>query len=150
MTNKTEQATFAAGCFWHVQYTFDKEPGIISSIVGYAGGQGVPNYETAEEKGFAEAIQIKYDPKIISYGKLLEIFWDEHDPTSLNRQGVDVGKRYRSAIFYHNEKQKSLAQKSKKEKQIDFNGPIVTQIVKAEKFYSAEEYHQKYFQKHGE
>jgi peptide-methionine (S)-S-oxide reductase len=150
MTKKTEKATFAAGCFWHVQYTFDKLPGIISTSVGYAGGQGVPNYETAENKGFAEAIQIEYDPKTMTYGRLLDAFWDEHDPTSLNRQGADVGKRYRSVIFYHDEMQKSLAQKSIKEKQINFNKPIVTQIVKAEKFYPAEDYHQKYFQKHGE
>ena len=142
-----EKATFAAGCFWHVQHVFDKVEGVINSKVGYVGGEGIPSYETAERLGHAEAIQIEFDQKKVSYEKLLDIFWKEHDPTSLNRQGPDVGNRYRSAIFYHNEEQKKIASFSLKKQQEKLQKKIVTQIVLAKEFFPAEEYHQKYFEK---
>jgi peptide-methionine (S)-S-oxide reductase len=147
MEEKTEKATFAAGCFWHVQFTFDKIPGVVSTVVGYIGGTGNASYENAEEKGFAEAVQIKFNPKIISYKELLEYFWSEHDPTSLNHQGNDIGKRYRSAIFYHSKEQKQQAEKSKEKLQEKLKNKIVTEIVPAKEFYKAEEYHQKYLEK---
>ncbi|MBI4708911.1 MAG: peptide-methionine (S)-S-oxide reductase MsrA [Candidatus Portnoybacteria bacterium] len=147
MKNELEKATFAAGCFWQVQNIFDRIPGVISSVVGYIGGVGIPDYETAEAKGYAETIEISFDPKIINYGELLKVFWKEHDPTSLNQQGADIGKRYRSAIFYHNVKQKRQALKSKEKLQEITKRLIVTEIVFAEKFYPAEKYHQKYIVK---
>jgi peptide-methionine (S)-S-oxide reductase len=148
------KATFAAGCFWHVEDLFRKTDGVVSTKVGYTGGKLVnPTYEEVctDMTGHAEAVQIEYDPNIISYGELLDMFWKNHDPTSLNRQGPDVGKQYRSAIFFHDDEQKKIAEKSKQEiaKSGRFEKTIVTEIVPAPEFYKAEDYHQKYSQKHG-
>lgn len=142
-----DKAIFAAGCFWHVQAAFDKVPGVISTVVGYAGGIGVPDYKTAAAKGYAEAIEIVFNPGVISYPELLEIFWQNHDPTTLNRQGADQGRQYRSAVFYQNEKQRIQALNSMKKIQKTLADPIVTEMVAAKNFYPAEEYHQKYFAK---
>lgn len=156
---KTERATFAAGCFWHVQDTFDcLGQGILKTTVGYIKSQSEetkenklspPDYHTAEKKGYAEAIEIEFDPTQITYIKLLKAFWKDIDPTSLNKQRNDVGKRYRSEIFFHNEKQKQEAEKSKKGLQKTMKKQIVTNISPAGTFYPAEEHHQKYNQKHG-
>ena len=147
-----EKATFAAGCFWHVEEDFREVKGVISTEAGYIGGKmEEPSYDDVctDETGHAEADQIEFDPKIVSYEKLLDIFWRVHDPTTPNRQGPDVGTQYRSAIFYHNEKQKETALKSKEKQQKILNKQIVTEIVKAPEFYRAEEYHQKYLMKRG-
>ena len=148
------KATFGAGCFWHVEDLLRKTKGVKSTQVGYIGGKlAHPTYEDVctDATGHAEAVQVDYDPNEISYDELLEVFWSNHDPTSLNRQGPDVGNQYRSAIFFHNEEQKNIAQKSKEEleKSGKFQKQVVTEIVPAPEFYKAEEYHQKYFQKHG-
>jgi len=148
------KATFGAGCFWHVEDLLRKTKGVKSTQVGYIGGKlSNPTYEDVctDTTGHAEAVQVEYDPNEISYDELLQVFWNNHDPTSLNRQGPDVGNQYRSAIFFHDEEQKKIAQKSKEEleKSGQFRKPIVTEIIKAPEFYKAEEYHQKYFQKHG-
>ncbi len=147
-----ETATFAAGCFWGVEKTFAGLKGVKNTIVGYAGGTTKnPVYEDVStgETGHAEAVQIKFDPATISYDKLLEIFWKSHDPTTPNRQGMDVGTQYRSAIFYHSLDQKKIAEKSKKklENMKKFKNPIITEIVPATTFCKAEEYHQKYLEK---
>src|SRR5258708_2572079 len=149
-----EKATFAAGCLWHVEDFFMAVPGVISTTVGYTGGHTEnPTYEQvcSHTTGHAEAVEVIYDPKKVTFEQLLDKFWENHDPTTLNRQGPDVGDNYRSAIFYHNDKQKELAENSKnaKEKSGKFDKPIVTEIVPLTKFYKAEEYHQKYYQKHG-
>ncbi|MDX1595952.1 MAG: peptide-methionine (S)-S-oxide reductase MsrA [Nitrosopumilaceae archaeon] len=148
------KATFAAGCFWHVEDLFRKTKGVKSTKVGYTGGTlPNPTYEEVctDRTGHAEAVQIEYDPQEISYNDLLKIFWENHDPTTLNRQGPDVGTQYRSAVFYHDESQKQDAEKSKHEleKSGRYQKPIVTEVKPVPEFYSAEEYHQKYFQKHG-
>jgi len=148
------QATFGAGCFWHVEDLLRKTKGVKSTQVGYIGGKlANPTYEEVctDMTGHAEAVQVEYDPNEISYDDLLKVFWSNHDPTSLNRQGPDIGNQYRSAIFFHDEEQKKIAQKSKEELETSgkFQKPIVTEIVPAPEFYKAEEYHQKYFQKHG-
>ena len=148
------KATFGAGCFWHVEDLFRKTKGVTSTKVGYTGGNLVnPTYEEVctDATGHAEAVEIEYDPNEISYDKLLQIFWENHDPTSLNRQGHDIGKQYRSAIFVHDDEQKRIAEKSKSELTTSgkFQKPIVTEIRYAPEFFQAEEYHQKYFQKHG-
>jgi len=148
---KLEKAVFAAGCFWGVQAAFDKIKGIVKTTVGYTGGNFKnPSYEDvcSGETGHAEAILIRYNPKIISYEKLLKIFWKIHDPTQLNRQGPDIGSQYRSAIFYFNEKQKELALKSIKEIQKKYKNKVVTEVRKAPEFYPAEDYHQKYYLTH--
>jgi peptide methionine sulfoxide reductase msrA/msrB len=150
----TNQATFAAGCFWGVETTFAKIPGVISTQVGYNGGTTKnPSYQEVcgDDTRHAEAVQITFDPSKVSYAELLDAFWSLHDPTTRDRQGPDVGSQYRSAIFYHDAEQERIAGASLKEVEESkvFRRPIVTQIVPAEKFYSAEEYHQKYFQKHG-
>lgn len=145
-----EKATFGAGCFWGVEAAFQKVKGVTSTTVGYMGGNFKnPTYEDVctDKTGHAEVLQITYDPSKVSYEKLLEIFWNIHDPTQLNKQGPDTGTQYRSAIFYHNEQQKKLAEESKKK--LKYNKPIVTEIIKAKEFYPAEEYHQKYLEKHG-
>lgn len=147
-------ATFAAGCFWHVEETFAKTPGVIKTEVGFTGGDlKYPTYEQVctHNTGHAEAVRVEFDPTKISYEELLEIFWECHDPTTLNRQGPDVGSQYRSAIFYHNEEQRKLAFQSKQELTDSgkYQHPIVTEITLAGPFYRAEEYHQKYFEKHG-
>ena len=151
---KTEKATFAAGCFWGVEETFRKTKGVVNTAVGYTGGQMKnPSYEDvcSDETGHAEAVQVEFDPKKVSYEKLLGIFWQNHDPTQLNRQGLDFGSQYRSAVFYHSEKQKQAALKSKEmlEKSKKYSKPIVTEILPAAGFYRAEEYHQQYLEKRG-
>jgi len=148
------KATFASGCFWHVEDLFRKTKGVKSTKVGYTGGNlANPTYEEvcAEKTGHAEAVEVEYDPNEISYEKLLNLFWNNHDPTSLNRQGPDIGIQYRSSIFFHDESQKQTAQKSKEilDSSGKFSKKIVTEIIPAPEFYKAEDYHQKYFQKHG-
>ena len=148
------KATFGAGCFWHVVDLLRKTKGVKSTQVGYIGGKLTnPTYEEVctDTTGHAEAVQVEYDPNEISYDELLKVFWSNHDPTSLNRQGPDIGNQYRSAIFFHDKEQEKIAQKSKEEleKSGRFQKRIVTEIVPAPEFYKAEEYHQKYFQKHG-
>ncbi len=147
-------ATFASGCFWHVEDLFRKTKGVKSTKVGYTGGNLVnPTYEEVctDKTGHAEAVEVEYDPNEISYEDLLNLFWNNHDPTSLNRQGPDVGIQYRSSIFVHDESQKQAAQKSKEllDSSGKFSTKIVTEIIPAPEFYKAEDYHQKYFQKHG-
>jgi peptide-methionine (S)-S-oxide reductase len=145
-----EKAIFAAGCFWHIEEVFSKLKGVVSTRVGYTGGNTKnPTYEqvSSGKTDHAEAIEITFNPKVISYKELLETFWKVHNPTSLNRQGPDIGTNYRSAIFYTNEKQKETALKSKEEYQNSITKPIVTEIKKFDVFYPAEEYHQKYFKK---
>jgi peptide-methionine (S)-S-oxide reductase len=148
------KATFAAGCFWGVEATFRQLPGVLSTRVGYTGGKVEnPTYKDVctDTTGHAEAVEVEYDPAKISYDKLLNVFWENHDPTQLNRQGPDFGKQYRSAIFFHDAEQECAAKASKEavEKSRRFSKPIVTQIVPAEKFYEAEDYHQQYLEKRG-
>ena len=145
-----EQATFGAGCFWCVEAVFERLDGVVDIRSGYTGG--ITNNPTYEEictgkTGHAEVIQVDYEPNLISYEKLLNIFWKSHDPTTLNRQGADTGTQYRSAIFYHSEKQKETADKSKEnvDKSDLYTDPIVTEIAPLTKFYIAENYHQDYF-----
>jgi len=151
----TEIATFGAGCFWGVEETFRKLNGVTSTAVGYAGGtKDNPTYEDvcADETGHAEVVEVEFDPSKISYDELLDIFWSNHNPTTLNHQGPDVGTQYRSVIFYHSPAQKAAAQASKEkiDKSGRFRRPIVTQIEPAPKFYCAEEYHQRYLEKRGQ
>jgi methionine-S-sulfoxide reductase len=147
-----EKATFAGGCFWCMQHPFDELTGVVSTAVGYTGGQKEnPTYEEvcAGKTGHAEAIEIQYDSSQITYSRLLDIFWKNIDPTTLNKQFADVGIQYRTAIFYHNDEQKSLAEASKEEMDMSgiYDKPVVTEITKASTFYKAEEYHQKYYEK---
>ena len=148
------KATFGAGCFWHVEDLLHKTKGVNSTAVGYIGGQlPNPTYEEVctDKTGHAEAVEVDYNPDEISFEELLNVFWTNHNPTTLNRQGPDVGIQYRSAIFYHNDEQKESAENSKQEleKSGKYDSPIVTEIIPAPTFYKAEEYHQKYFKKHG-
>lgn len=150
MNHKT--ATFAAGCFWGVEANFNKLPGVIDTVVGYTGGEVEnPTYRMvcSDKTGHAEAVRVIYDPDQIAYADLVRAFFDLHDPTTPNRQGPDVGSQYRSVIFYHDEEQRKTAEQVKSE--LDASGkyryPIVTQIVPADEFYKAEEYHQKYYAK---
>ncbi len=148
------KATFGAGCFWHVEDLLSKTKGVKSTQVGYIGGQlPSPTYEEVctDKTGHVEAVEVEYDPDEISYEELLDVFWNNHNPTTLNRQGPDVGIQYRSAIFYHSNEQKEIAEKSKQtlDKSGQYENPIVTEIVPTPIFYKAEEYHQKYFKKHG-
>lgn len=143
-----EYATFGAGCFWCVEAVFERIPGVKAVAAGYAGGtKANPTYEEvcSGTTGHAEVAQITYDPGMVTYENLLSMFWKSHDPTTLNRQGADVGTQYRSAIFYHSPEQKAAAEKSKGEAQKDFDKPIVTEITPLEKFYEAENYHQDYY-----
>ncbi len=147
---KTEKATFGAGCFWHVEAEFEWLPGVKSAVSGYAGGVVPrPSYEEVHEgvTGHAEVVQVEYDPAVISYEQLLNVFWKGHDPTQLNRQGPDVGTQYRSVIFYHSPEQRKAALKSYHELTAArvFPGPIVTQLVPMKAFYRAEDYHQNYY-----
>ena len=149
-----EKATFGAGCFWHVEEAFRHLKGVLSTTVGYIGGTlKNPSYEDicTDKTGHAEALEITYDPKIITYEELLNVFWDIHDPTTKNQQGPDVGTQYRSAIFYHTLAQKTAAECSKEtlEQSGKYRKKIVTEITKAPVFYPAEEYHQHYLAKHG-
>ncbi|HZG63181.1 MAG TPA: peptide-methionine (S)-S-oxide reductase MsrA [Rubrobacteraceae bacterium] len=146
----TERATFGAGCFWGVEAEFRKVDGVVEAAVGYSGGTTKsPTYKDvcSGATGHAEVIEVEYDPSKVSYEELLEVFWKNHDPTTPNRQGWDVGTQYRSAIFYHSPEQKAAAQASKEKAQERFEKPIVTEITSASEFYRAEEYHQRYFEK---
>lgn len=147
-----EKATFAAGCFWGVEASFRALPGVVDAAVGYTGGGlANPTYRDVctDETGHAEALEITFDPGRISYDQLLDHFWQMHDPTTLNRQGPDFGKQYRSAIFFHSPEQEKAAQASRQRWQARFSKPIVTQIAPASTFYRAEEYHQRYLEKKG-
>lgn len=153
-TMTTQKATFAAGCFWGVEATFQQIVGVISTVVGYTGGTFPhPTYEDVctGDTGHAEAIEITYDPSLVSYETLLDVFWRSHDPTTRNRQGPDVGTQYRSAIFFHTPEQEMAARASKE--RVDHSGryhrPVVTEITPVSVFYRAEEYHQRYFEKRG-
>lgn len=151
---KLEQATFAAGCFWGVEHIFKDIDGVMKTTVGYTGGKtSDPSYREISTglTGHAEAVLVEYDPSIVSYAELLDYFWRLHDPTQLNRQGVDVGSQYRSALFYHSDEQRKVAEESKKafdEKGV-FRKKAATEIVKAATFFPAEEYHQDYYGKNG-
>ncbi len=149
-----EQAMFGAGCFWGVEAVFQNMSGVLQTRVGYAGGHTKnPTYREVctDLTGHAEVVYIEYDPMVISYADLLRAFWENHDPTTLNRQGPDTGSQYRSAVFYYTEAQKLEAEKQKTELNVSgrFKRPIVTQISPAGEFTEAEEYHQKYLQKRG-
>jgi peptide-methionine (S)-S-oxide reductase len=149
-TSTSELATFGGGCFWCTEALFKMLPGVKSVASGYAGGTTEnPTYQQVcnGNTGHAEVIQVEYDPKVISYQKLLDEFWVTHDPTTLNRQGADQGTQYRSIILYHNEAQKTQAEKSKSAAQSLFDDPIVTEIVPLKKFYKAEAYHQDYYRR---
>lgn len=150
----TATATFAAGCFWGVEDAFRQIPGVLDVTVGYTGGTCEnPSYEDVctGRTGHAEAARVTFDPSRVSYDQLLDAFWQIHDPTTPNRQGPDVGTQYRSAIFYQSDEQREQAEASRSREQASgrYAGPIVTQIVAADTFYPAEEYHQRYFEKHG-
>lgn len=147
-------ATFGAGCFWGVEETFREIPGVTDTAVGYMGGRTAnPTYEEVctDTTGHAEVVQVTYNPDEVSYEELLKVFWENHNPTTLNQQGPDFGEQYRSVVFYHDEEQKELAEVTRK--QVDESGkwknPVVTQVVPAEPFNRGEEYHQRYFQKRG-
>jgi peptide-methionine (S)-S-oxide reductase len=151
---KTETATFGAGCFWGVEETFRQIPGILTTAVGYAGGSTKnPTYRDVctDRTGHAEVVQVTFDPAQVSYQQLLDVFWNNHNPTTLNRQGPDFGAQYRSAIFYHTPEQQAaaLAAKEALEHSGRFKRPIVTEITPAPEFYRAEEYHQQYLAKRG-
>jgi peptide-methionine (S)-S-oxide reductase len=147
-SNQTETATLGGGCFWCTEALFQMLPGVKTVTSGYAGGTKVnPTYKEVctGQTGHAEVIQIEFDSKVVSYEKILETFWDAHDPTTLNRQGADSGTQYRSIILYANEAQKAAAEKSKAQAQKHFSSPIVTEIVPLTKFYKGEDYHQDYY-----
>ena len=149
-----EKATFAAGCFWGIETAYRRLEGVLDVAVGYEGGStDNPSYQDVctAQTGHAEVVEVDYDPEKVSYDELLDVFWKIHDPTTLNRQGPDIGTQYRSAIFFHNEDQKKKAELSKSSKQSEGKYPdgIVTEITPHETFYRAEEYHQRYFEKMG-
>jgi peptide-methionine (S)-S-oxide reductase len=147
-----EKATFAAGCFWGIEEVFRKTPGVLSTRAGFSGGKVKdPTYKQvcSDITGHAEAVEVEYDPAIVSYQTLLEIFWKVHNPTTRNRQGADIGSQYRSIIFYHSPQQQELALQSKANKQKVLQKEIVTEIIPSAPFYEAESYHQKYYEKHG-
>lgn len=149
-----EKATFGAGCFWGVEELFRNVPGVTSATSGYAGGTTEnPTYKEvcSHTTGHAEVVEVEFDPEKVSYEQLLDIFWSNHNPTTLNRQGPDIGSQYRSVVFYHSPEQKLAAEKKKAEfdRSGRFSRPIVTQIESAPIFYRAEEYHQQYLRKHG-
>jgi peptide-methionine (S)-S-oxide reductase len=147
-------ATFAAGCFWGVEAAFRQVPGVTGTAVGYMGGHlDHPSYRDVctDRTGHAEVVQVKYDPDVVRYPDLLNVFWENHDPTQVNRQGPDIGKQYRSAIFFHTPEQESEARASKDELERShrFKRPIATEVVPAPAFWRAEEYHQQYLEKRG-
>jgi len=149
-----QKATFAAGCFWGVEAAFRQVPGVVDAAVGYTGGKlPNPTYEDVctDRTGHAEAVQVEFDPAKVSYDRLLDVFWENHDPTTKNRQGPDVGTQYRSAIFYHDAEQERAAKDSivHQAKSGRFRRSIVTEIVPAAEFWRAEEYHQRYLEKRG-
>jgi peptide-methionine (S)-S-oxide reductase len=151
---ETQKATFGAGCFWGVEEVFRQLSGVANTAVGYAGGStDNPSYQDvcSDQTGHAEVVEVEFDPAKISYRDLLDVFWANHDPTTLNRQGPDVGRQYRSVIFYHSPEQKAEAENSRDNltKTGRFRRPIVTQIEPASKFFRAEEYHQRYLEKRG-
>jgi len=148
------KATFAAGCFWGVEDAFRQMKGVTSTAVGYTGGTTKnPTYKDvcSGRTGHAEAVEVEFDPAQVTYPQLLKVFWESHDPTTMNRQGPDVGTQYRSAIFFHGAEQEAAARASKEslEKEGAFKRPIVTEITAAPEFYRAEDYHQQYFEKQG-
>ena len=146
----TEKATFGAGCFWGVEAAFRKMDGVIEATSGYSGGRiKDPSYGDVctGTTGHAEVVEVEYDPEKVAYEELLETFWNEHDPTQLNRQGPDVGTQYRSAIFFHSPEQEAAARSSLEKAQARYTKPIATEITSASEFYRAEEYHQRYFEK---
>ncbi len=154
MEKRTEKATFGAGCFWGVEAAFRRVKGVIDTAVGYAGGTlENPTYQDvcSKQTGHAEVVEVIYDPDQVSYGEMLEVFWNNHNPTTLNRQGPDVGSQYRSAIFFNTPEQQTVAQASLE--RLDLSGhfprPIVTEITPTSTFYRAEDYHQKYLEKRG-
>jgi peptide-methionine (S)-S-oxide reductase len=149
-----EKARFAMGCFWGSEAAFRQVPGVTATTVGYSGGTTVnPTYKEVctHTTGHAEVVEVEYDPQQVSYKQLLDVFWENHDPTTLNRQGPDVGTQYRSAIYFINQEQESAARASKaaREASGEFDRPIVTEITAAAPFYRAEEYHQQYLEKNG-
>jgi peptide-methionine (S)-S-oxide reductase len=149
-----KRATFGAGCFWGVEAAFREVPGVVDAAVGYSGGDVAnPSYEDVctDRTGHAEVVQVEFDPKQVSFEELLDVFWRSHDPTQLNRQGPDVGRQYRSVIFYHEEEQRVEAEESKArfESLGRYRRPIVTEILPAAPFYRAEDYHQQYLKKQG-
>jgi peptide-methionine (S)-S-oxide reductase len=149
-----EKATFGAGCFWGVESAFRQVPGVVETAVGYAGGtKDGPTYEQVctGSTGHAEVVEVTYDPERVSYGDLLNVFWSNHNPTTKNRQGWDVGSQYRSAVFFHSPEQKAAAEASKEKIQAGLHWPkkVVTEIEPAPTFWRAEEYHQRYFEKTG-
>jgi len=148
------KATFGAGCFWGVEAAFRQIKGVRATLVGYAGGtMKNPTYEDvcSSRTGHAEVVEVEYDPAVVAYDDLLRVFWENHNPTTLNRQGPDIGSQYRSAIFFHDPDQEAAARRSKEELQKSgrFKRPIVTQIEPAQDFWRAEEYHQQYLEKRG-
>lgn len=147
-----EKASFGAGCFWGVEAAFRKIKGVTSTAVGYMGGTvDRPTYEQVctDRTGHAEVVQVEFDPAQVSYDQLLDLFWTSHNPTTLNRQGPDVGSQYRSVVFFHSPEQEAAAKAAKEKHQARFSRPIVTEIVAAPTFYRAEEYHQQYLEKRG-
>lgn len=150
-----QKATFGAGCFWGVEETFRQIKGVVETAVGYEGGTFAnPTYKDVctDRTGHAEVVEVDFDPEQVSYEQLLKVFWDNHNPTTPNRQGPDVGAQYRSVIFYHTPEQEAVARASKEQQERSgrFRRPIVTQVVPASTFYRAEEYHQRYLEKRGQ
>jgi len=147
---RLETATLAGGCFWCIEAVFERVEGVKNVVSGYAGGHADnPTYKTVSSgnTGYAETCQIQFNPAVITYQEILDIFWQAHDPTTLNRQGADVGSQYRSIIFYHNDDQRRIALQSKDRASKNFDQPVVTEILPFTKFYTAEDYHQDYFEK---
>ncbi len=154
MTKMERKATFGAGCFWGVEAAYRQIPGVLSTKVGYLGGTlDNPTYKDvcSGRTGHAEVVEVAYDPERLTYGDLLTVFWDNHNPTTLNRQGPDIGTQYRSAIFYHDEEQQqaAIASKEERDRSGKYKTPIVTEVTPASTFYEAEDYHQQYLEKRG-
>jgi peptide-methionine (S)-S-oxide reductase len=152
--NELEKATFAAGCFWGVEAAFRQIPGVVATRVGYTGGHtDDPTYERvcSHTTGHAEAVEVTFDPERVSYEQLLDVFWTKHNPTTKNRQGLDIGDQYRSSIFFHSPEQQETAERTKESQQAKLHWPkkIVTEIVPASEFHEAEDYHQQYMEKRG-
>ena len=148
----TETATFGAGCFWGVEWVFRKVPGVIDAVSGYSGGTTVnPSYRDvcSHTTGHAEVVRVTFDPSVVTYEQLLEVFWAMHDPTQVDRQGPDIGDQYRSVIFVHDDEQRDAASRSKTEEQTRHRKEVVTLIEPAQTFYEAEDYHQQYLEKRG-
>jgi peptide-methionine (S)-S-oxide reductase len=147
-----DKATFGAGCFWGVEAAFRQVKGVVSTAVGYSGGH-LPNANYKDvcsgKTGHAEVVEVEYDPALVSYDELLKVFWENHNPTTLNRQGPDIGTQYRSAIYFHTPEQEVAARASKEKAQAQFKNKIVTEITPASEFWRAEDYHQQYLEKRG-